>query len=508
MKDMKYIKSKKVLLIVVLAILLVVGIAFGYSFAYFTASVVNDSSINNTVVTTAALEIEFSDGPKVSLENAIPGGEKEKTFKVKNNSNTDIPYDIYMSEVINTFEDKSDLVYTLESVDGGKNITTETEAPATSSKIVDSHILRADEEHNYTLKIKFKETNDNQDDNKEKKFDVTIRINEVFDPPENAIEKIRNLVPSDDLITDETSDSNIRYIGSNPNNFVRFNDELWRIIGIMNNMENSSGQTKSLIKIIKYEDIGSYSWDTSDSDVNSGSGVNQWGESTYDNGTPYEGSDLMRELNYDYLGDIQVGTDGYWYNGQNNQKSNAKPSTTISSTAQNMIENVVWKLGTNTSSNTSTWTPVNMYDYERSTNNAKRCTSGSFCTDTVVRTTSWTGKIGLVYASDLGYATKGGSTTDRNTCLNTSMFDWATSGGADCRNNNWLKYYNYWIMTPSAGSSADYVFFFDNNALYGSNNVYYRAYKNYSVYPTLYLKSTVNITGGNGSRENPYTLSL
>ena len=89
---MKKLNSKKVIFIVILAVLLVVGIAFGYSFAYFTASVVNDSIINNTVVTTAALEIEFSDGPKVSLENAIPGDEKEKTFKVKNNSNTDIPY--------------------------------------------------------------------------------------------------------------------------------------------------------------------------------------------------------------------------------------------------------------------------------------------------------------------------------------------------------------------------------------------------------------------------------
>ena len=30
-------------------------------------------------------------------------------------------------------------------------------------------------------------------------------------------------------------DGNIRYVGENPNNYVQFNNELWRIIGIFDN---------------------------------------------------------------------------------------------------------------------------------------------------------------------------------------------------------------------------------------------------------------------------------
>ena len=43
----------------------------------------------------------------------------------------------------------------------------------------------------------------------------------------------------------------------------------------------------------------------------------------------YEGADLMRELNTDYLGTITVGTDGNWYSSNKNAKSNAKPTTPL-----------------------------------------------------------------------------------------------------------------------------------------------------------------------------------
>ena len=39
----------------------------------------------------------------------------------------------------------------------------------------------------------------------------------------------------DGLKIDNTKDQNIRYYGSNPNNYVSFNNELWRIIGVFDN---------------------------------------------------------------------------------------------------------------------------------------------------------------------------------------------------------------------------------------------------------------------------------
>ena len=48
---------------------------------------------------------------------------------------------------------------------------------------------------------------------------------------------------------------------------------------------------------------------------------------------------------------------------------------------------------------------------------------------------TWTGKIGLIYASDYGYATSGGSTTSRSECLNKEFFNWDNTDVSDCKNN-------------------------------------------------------------------------
>ena len=88
---------------------------------------------------------------------------------------------------------------------------------------------------------------------------------------ENLVTYITNLYEdsitraSNNLKKDNTEDKNIRYYGANPNNYVRFNNELWRIIGIFGNN----------VKLIRNDRLGWLSWDTSESTVNSGYGINQ-----------------------------------------------------------------------------------------------------------------------------------------------------------------------------------------------------------------------------------------
>ena len=70
----------------------------------------------------------------------------------------------------------------------------------------------------------------------------------------------------------EDTAGNIRYYGASPNNYIYFNCEtypstnceLWRIIGVVDGK----------LKLIRNESIGTYSWDTSASGVNSGDGIN------------------------------------------------------------------------------------------------------------------------------------------------------------------------------------------------------------------------------------------
>ena len=111
-----------------------------------------------------------------------------------------------------------------------------------------------------------------------------------------------------------------------------------------------------------------------------------------------------------------------------------------------------------------------------------------------------------MYPSDYGYATSGGSTTDRTTCLNINLAGW--NNYSDCKNNDWL--YNSssspWTISPVAYSSmANLVF---SVHLYGhvfSERVYYDDNKH--VRPVVYLTSNVGIQSGDGSSSNPFILS-
>ena len=533
------------------------------SYAYFTATVTGTS--NNNVVTTGTMEIEFSDGPQVGLDNIIPGSYIEKTFSVRNTGTVDTYYDIYMSDLINNFADKTDLVYTLTSSNGA-NIE-ETQVPDVNTKIVQNQALAVGETHNYTLRITFKETNDNQDDNKGKTFSTVIRINEVKEL-ETLINKVNSLADGADttsidvigdtgLAYDGTEDNNLRYVGENPNNYVDIGERyttdiyygyysesssfsdyhseytseseclnslyynknctkahsvgdpyLWRIIGVMNNTVKSSGETENLVKIIRADKLGNYSWDSSKG-INDDDGINQWGESTYQDGTPYEGADLMRELNNDYLGNIVVGTDGKWYSNSYDTKNTNIPNSILNMTAKSMIESVVWHLGAPDNNNgtyenqniTTTISPSVAYTRERANTNGKTCTSGTYCNDTVIRTSTWTGKIALMYLSDYGFATSGGDITNRQTCLESNLDSWSNSNISDCKNNNWLEKKQFtWTLSPSTIEP------FARNAMILPIKTYPTFY-DFEVYPSLYLKSSVVVTGGAGTQDNPYIIA-
>lgn len=81
----------------------------------------------------------------------------------------------------------------------------------------------------------------------------------------NLVNKIKTLAKTDtdNLAIDDTTDKNIRYIGSDPDNYVEFNGELWRIIGVMNNIEgndgeNLEGQSKTVSKTTSFSLVEKY----------------------------------------------------------------------------------------------------------------------------------------------------------------------------------------------------------------------------------------------------------
>ena len=319
-----------------------------------------------------------------------------------------------------------------------------------------------------------------------------------------ATEYITNLLEynGEGLKIDNTPDQNIRYYGSNPNNYVRFNNELWRIIGVFGNN----------VKLVRSESLGSLSWDSSASSVNNGWGINQWGESTYEDGSYYEGADLQVYLNKMYYG----GTSVICYDGFDN-KTTTCPTNRLDETAKSLIDNYTWNTGaidvtdtTIVNQETFALNTVPFYKAERGSVHGKSsCSSGNQCNDTIIRTTEWTGYVGLPYVTDWAYASS-------ESICETNMQAQDGSYAYICKNNNWMQWdnLNVFYLSPvynKYNENFSYVVVLNGSTycsaydLRGSINPDV-ANSSLSVFPTIYLKSNILIESGKGTSGNPYIL--
>ena len=289
-----------------------------------------------------------------------------------------------------------------------------------------------------------------------------------------ATEYITNLLEYDGegLKIDNTPDANIRYYGSDPNNYVSFNNELWRIIGIFGNN----------VKLIRSEKLGDLSWDSSESSINGGWGVNEWSTSA-----------LKNYLNTMYYG----GTSVTCYGGDSN-KTTTCPTNKLDNTAKSLIDYHTWNTGgAGGVEGTAKTDTLAFYNAERGNQTGKISNGGRYCNDTVERTTTWPGYIGLPYTTDYAYA------SSENIC-ETNMVKQDSSNAYICKNNNWMfKIIWYWTLSPGAfsGSSRDVWGV-------GSDGYVYNFYAadGGAVFPAIYLKSNVIIESGTGTNTDPYIL--
>ena len=289
-----------------------------------------------------------------------------------------------------------------------------------------------------------------------------------------ATEYITNLLEYDGegLKIDNTPDQNIRYYGSDPNNYVRFNNELWRIIGVFGNN----------VKLVRSEKLGNLSWDSSESSINSGWGVNEWSQ-----------SDLKNYLNTMYYG----GTSVTCYGGRNNSTTTC-PTNKLDDASKSLIDNHIWNTGAINwgdvyDSTTELFDTVEFYNAERGSVNGKICSSSNNCNDTVERTITWTGYVGLPYITDYAYAS---SENDCNTKID-------KSSTYKCKNNNWMHYgQDTWMLSPDANPDFARAVW----GVYGGDVNSYGAALPLFAFPTIYLKSNILIESGNGTSSNPYIL--
>ena len=253
----------------------------------------------------------------------------------------------------------------------------------------------------------------------------------------------------------------IRYEGKNPDNYIWFNNELWRIIGVFNS--DSHGRTgEQLVKIIRSEPIGGLAWDKSN--------LNNWSNSS-----------LKNLLNGAYLKAQNGNESGYCFGSDIVQSNCDYREIGIKSGYREMIENVTWYLGGPNGAESNTINEV--YTIERDKSKA-------------ANPPTWEGKIGLMYASDYGYS------SSSNRCKRDTVIK--EYNNRDCAGQSWIYGKGYeWTITHSSENNK-YIFIM----LTGGNMGNGRANFSGSVRPVLYLKSNVYTTGGTGIITNPYKICL
>ena len=118
-------------------------------------------------------------------------------------------------------------------------------------------------------------------------------------------------------------------------------------------------------------------------------------------------------------------------------------------------------------------------------------------------------KVGLMYPSDYGYATVGGSTTNKSSCRENELYNWDSSSYSDCKNNDWLftsqnNFVNSseWFISPGASSSSSASYLYSSGYVVANPNV---RRNQFAVRPTFYLDSSIlKIVGGLGTKDNAY----
>ena len=253
----------------------------------------------------------------------------------------------------------------------------------------------------------------------------------------------------------------IRYEGKNPNNYIWFNNEYWRIIGVFDSA--SHGQNgNNLVKIIRDDVLGWLGWDKS-------------------NSTDWTEASLNKLINGAYY-NAQDGTNsGYCYENYFESPTTNCDYTKkgIQSGYRGMIANVTWYLGGSSSDDA---TADAFYGYERGTT----VPSG--------KPTSTTGYIGLMYASDYGYSVLSSS------CARTTIL--SSYNSATCAGQSWL-------YGKAEERTLSYTFTTTNNvSVIGLKNDGSIGYGDNAIRPVLFLDAFVYKLYGNGSLNSPYIIGM
>ena len=478
-------KSKKnAIVLSIVAVVTLIVLVVGATFAYFKAQggIAGSTEVKVTTYTTDMLT--FTTGSAISLyadqssfgqeKGSLSGETFAKATLVANNKTNEATdnYYVYFNIENNTFKytlgnDKPELILTVTGPDGNEvteiSGLTHTTVQDRENKsisgfdvtttnglitIANKKTITAtpNKEEQYTLKLTFVNYEGDQTENATSTLSAKVMIQK--EPIVTTLASyITNLYTGtqgengiyyhDASLTNGAGDNSYRYAGANPNNYVCFGstttpcpaDNLYRIIGVFGDK----------VKLIKSTFVGNKKWDSNNK--------NTWSTSS-----------LNTYLNGDFI-------------------------NTFDETTKGNIAETTWKVGGNTWSNIGEQLAKTAYQ-----NEVVQPQPGTYSSETEDNK-----KIGLMYASDYGFAAAPSAWTTQLSFYN----------DAAIRSANWMYLGSYeWTISRRA-DYAYLVFIVDNTGDLVDN----RAGDAYGVRPVFYLSSSVNYASGSGSATDPISIN-
>ena len=169
--------------IYVVAVLLLVVVALGISYAWFSAIITGNDTAKNNKVVTGNLELTYTDTNEISLDNVIPGDSFTKEVSVKNTGTLDVKYNLVWQSLTNTITNNELVIEATckrlnssGTVDGTCESISQT--PVSSNTIKKEISIEPNITHEYTVKVTFIDTGTVQNYNKNKSFSGKLGIEE------------------------------------------------------------------------------------------------------------------------------------------------------------------------------------------------------------------------------------------------------------------------------------------------------------------------------------------
>ena len=525
--------KKQALILSIVAVVTLIALVVGATYAYFKAQGGTGSSTEVKVTTYTTDMLTFTTGSAISLyadqssfgqeKGSLSGATFAKATLVANNKTNEATdnYYVYFNIENNTFKytlgaDKPELILTVTGPDGnevtslpgltyktvqdrenktvkGFDVTT-TNGLITiaNKKTITATKAKPNVEEQYTLKLTFVNHEGDQTANAKSTLSAKVMIQK--EPIVTTLASyITNLYTGtqgengiyyhDASLTNGAGDNSYRFAGASDavNNYVCFGsnatscptDNLYRIIGVFGDK----------VKLIK-SDYATSTLLGADGDYSKMYTTNGWDNSSY------KGNNLANIAGYtwNYKNNTTINS-GYGSNTWstsllNKTNLNKNFITKIGADWAAKIDTTTWKVGGNTWANIGTQPAKTAYQNE---------IVNPVTTNSTDNKTEYSAKVGLMYASDYGFAASPSAWTAN---LN-------TYNGEAIKNVNWM-YMGLLEWTISRTADGAYTAFLVD---YTGGVDYLYADRALAVRPVFYLTSSVNYASGSGSATDPISIN-